>query len=377
MINFPKAADIQQSIFIGNWTDSIPIYHIPSMHALNQLVGYIKHINSGQGTVLYRGQCDLYQKVIPSIYHNEQTINKNIQLLQNAIDAILHDEPFLHFLGVRNNQINGWNLYEKLIIEAAFQHYGAKTYCVDFVDNHWTALWFGLNRLNQTNHYTLRNDTENDIGKRFITFSDNYCKKEYPVQPTISNIKISDNKLENLKINASHGTISLEELIEKVSQCKFKSDYKNWQKACAEIQDYNTQFKNREQAAHLYLFLYVAETNASCINGLYLGENTYTIDLRKALPSTFLRPCSQHGWIVRGKKEEFDYNSRIVCVIRVNVNLAKQMLGNGSLLSQANFFPNENIDQGYKILLERQQESRIKSKYNKIIPAGMIQDFNI
>ena len=131
----------------------------------------------------------------------------------------------------------------------------------------------------------------------------------------------------------------------------------------------------KENKSHIYLFLYVADTNAPCIHGLYFGSDTYTIDLRKALPSTFLRPCSQHGWIVRGKGVEYNFNDNIVCVVRISVELANRMLGNGILLSQENFFPGAEIDQGYKILLERQKESGIESKYPKIFPKGMIVDF--
>ncbi|MBR6677957.1 MAG: hypothetical protein IKL23_04440, partial [Oscillospiraceae bacterium] len=81
------------------------------------------------------------------------------------------------------------------------------------------------------------------------------------------------------------------------------------------------------------------------------------------------------GWVVRGKNVNYDFDSQISCVIRVNVDLAKEMLGSGTLLSQDNFFPDETIDQGYNILLERQKRSRLDSKYKKVIPSGMITDF--
>ena len=67
----------------------------------------------------------------------------------------------------------------------------------------------------------------------------------------------------------------------------------------------------------------------------------------------------------------------IRCVIRVSVDLAKEMLGSGTLLSQDNFFPDETIDQGYNILLERQKDSRLPSKYDKLLPPGMIVDFGL
>jgi len=45
MINYPRTTNFQGAIYVGNWgTSNIPIYNVPNMHALNQLVGYIKHI---------------------------------------------------------------------------------------------------------------------------------------------------------------------------------------------------------------------------------------------------------------------------------------------------------------------------------------------
>ena len=61
--------------------------------------------------------------------------------------------------------------------------------------------------------------------------------------------------------------------------------------------------------------------------------------------------------------------------MQISVSLVKKMLGNGALLSQENFFPNENIDQGYRILLMRQESSRLESDNPKILPENMITDF--
>lgn len=378
MINYPNVGvDIQKSILIGYWNDSlIPIFHVPSMHALNQLIGYVKHINAKSGTVLYRGQCDLYQSVTPSICHDRSSLIENQNLLQETIEAIRKENALMNFFGFRNKQVKGWELYENLIVEAALQHYGAKTYCVDFVDNHWTALWFGLNRwVKNSNQYIIRNEDEKDIGRRYISFLKTYCRQSLPPQPSLDDINIDDDKINELKEHASHGNITFEEVMASYRQSTLKKLNPKWKKQCNAIQTYNHQYDSNENTAHLYLFLYVAETNSACVNGLYMGEKTYTVDLRKALPSTFLRTCSQHGWIVRGIDSDFDFNSNICCVIRINVSLAKQMLGNGSLLSQENFFPNENVDQGYNILLLRQKGSRLETKHNKVIPAGMLPDF--
>ncbi len=377
MLYYPKAPDVQNTTLIGTWNDSeIPIYDVPDMHSLNQLVGYVKHINAGNGTVLYRGQCDLYKSVSPSIYHDLTDKDANIEKLNDSINSVLGDSPCLHFLGFRNETVGGWELYEKLVIEAALQHYGAKTFCVDFVDNHWTALWFGLYKWNaKDNKYEQR--ANNDVlGKsKYICYDKSYAKKGYPIEPILESIELSEQRLQTLEQDASHGTISLEELIRRNKNTKWKIEHKKWENACRKIDEYNLSIDSKESSSHMYLFLYVADTNVPCIHGLYFGSDTYTIDLRKALPSTFLRPCSQHGWIVKGKEPKYDFNNNVVCVVRISIDLAKSMLGNGTLLSQENFFPRAEIDQGYKILLERQNESGVKSKYPKILPEGMIVDF--
>ena len=90
MLIYPKALDVQNTTLIGTWNNSeIPIYDVPDMHSLNQLVGYVKHINAGNGTVLYRGQCKLYKSVSPSIYHDSSDTNINLQKLNESISSVL------------------------------------------------------------------------------------------------------------------------------------------------------------------------------------------------------------------------------------------------------------------------------------------------
>ena len=377
MVAYPKATDLQQSPMIGTWGETdIPVYEIPSMHALNQVVGYIKHINAGNGTVLYRGQCELYESVIPSIKHCMSEIEYHEGRLKDAISASIEDDPFRKFLGLRNSDIDGWKLYEKLIVEAVFQHYGAKTYCVDFVDNHWTALWFGLYEWDaKKKKYKCREHKGKAKLSPYITKSDRIAKQELPLKPCLESVVLSEEKIQILKECASHGSITLDELIKRNTRTKYEAQCRSWEAECKKIKQYNQEIDEIINAEHLYMFLYVAETNTSNIHGVYLGENTYTIDLRKALPSTFLRPCSQHGWIVRGKDCSYDFNSKIACVLQISVSLVIEMLGNGALLSQENFFPNEKIDQGYRILLMRQEGSRLESDNPKILPENMITDF--
>ncbi len=379
MIEYPKAHDFQKAAFVGTWGhSSIPIYDVPTMHSLNQLVGYVKHINAANGTVLYRGQCSLYEKVVPSIKHDLSTEDDNRVRLEDAMSAILAEEPLLKYLGLKNADVIGWELFQKLVVEAVLQHYGATTYCVDFVDNHWTALWFGLYKWDKTNsRYLLRNNSGCGEGGAHIIMSEQMNKRVFPPEPTFELTELDNIKLEELKEHAKHAPIPFDELVRRNKTKKFEIEYESWRRACALISNHNDSIDHMENSDHLFLFLYVADTNASNFRGVYMGEKTYTIDLRKVLPSNFLRPCSQHGWVVRGKDVNYDFDSQISCVVRVNIDLAKEMLGSGTLLSQENFFPDETIDQGYNILLERQKGARLKSKFKKVIPPGMITDFGL
>lgn len=377
MTQYPKSTDFQGATFIGKWGKTqTPIYDVPSMHSLNQLVGYVKHINAGNGTVLYRGQCKLYEKVIPSIKHDLSKEYEKSKKLNNTIENVLNDNPLKHFLGLKKAEITGWHLYESLVVEAMLQHYGATTYCVDFVDNHWTALWFGLYEWNSaTTQYKIRSNSFSGEDNPFIAKSDFVKLKPFPPKPEIEEVQLNEGDIEKIQFHSSRGSISYDELEKITIEYKHKGNLKKWESERKNVQEHNRRIDLLEKSDHLFLFLYVSETIASNVHGIYLGDNTYVIDLRKALPSTFLRPCSQHGWIVRGKEANYDFNKRVVCIIRISVDLAREMLGNGTLLSQENFFPNETIDQGYRVLLERQIGSRLISKHKKILPRNTIVEF--
>ena len=91
------------------------------------------------------------------------------------------------------------------------------------------------------------------------------------------------------------------------------------------------------------------------------------VDLRRALPSTFLRPGSQHGWTVKmnSPKEfmnrgDYSFAKNIVAILRIPLCVADELIG-GALLSQENLFPPEDYDQGYRILLQH-QDLAVKKK---------------
>lgn len=272
--------------YVKEWGDkrhSVPIYHADTPHAFNRVIGYARYINATAGTVLYRGQNNLHSSLLPSGARS----GKN-PVSEKIFEEVCQENNFSKFFGLERPEIKGWKEYNYMLIEAVLQHYGASTFCMDFVDNHWCALWFGLYKF-QNNHYHIRDDDGN-----------------------------------------------------------------------------------------LYVFLYVAETKGPCVGGMYIGDETYTVDLRKALPSTFQRPASQHGWVVRKKeRKSSNLDNHVVGIIEVSVHDAQKWLGNGLLLSEENFFPSYKIDQGYKVLLARQHRSGLYLNKGHVLPQNTICNYHL
>lgn len=389
MVEYPKTKSIQSTIYTGTWSDKkIPVYTVTSANGLNQLVGYVKHINAANGTVLYRGQCNLHPRVIPSICRDNTKIIKKAEQLEAVLNAMSNDTGVLSFWHLNKHEIAGWKMYQKLTIEATLQHYGADTFCVDFVDNHWTALWFGLYRWNRkTNSYEKRESTKNSSEDQFLNFDiciDSIVPVPTPPSPPTTS-DISKNLMEAICKRASDSGKPITEFVDRELNKMHTKSMSTWKQEVEKIKAKNesiqgilNKYHSDDNLGHMYLFLYVAETNSPTLYGVSMGEKTYTIDLRKALPSTFLRPCSQHGWIVREKNTGYCYEDRIACVIRINVDLVSKMLGKGSLVSEENFFPSEEYDQGYRVLLQRQKGTHIPTTADlpKILPENMISNIS-
>ena len=282
-----SVATIKGATIEGMWSDTdIPLFRVHTQHEFNQLVGYVKFINGSNGTVLYRGQNQKYDNLKPSGARDR--VNA---VSSDLIEQVIKDADMINYFKLDDPEINGWKKYQEIVIESVLQHYGAKTYCMDFVDNHWCALWFGLYRFNPNGTYIKRSD----------------------------------------------------------------------------------------RTGYIYFFLYLADTNGANIRGLYIGDEIYTVDLRKAIPSYFLRPASQHGWVVRKKERngDCDYKDNVLCVIEISVEDADNWLGNGTLLSQDNFFLDYLIDDGYNVLLSRQDRSGLyKNNYNLIFSPQTIQNYH-
>lgn len=382
-INRPKTDSINGTVRIGTWSSKeIPVYTVFDADGLNQIVGYVKLINAVNGTVLYRGQCDLYPSVIPSICREKEKLDSAKAELANILNKMVDDDGVKTYWHFEDNQdISSWKDYRKMILEATLQHYGAKTFCVDFVDNHWTALWFGLYRWNQEKKMHERRKAENKNSNEddLIVYDLSALPfRPEPAEPQYTTIEtLPQSDINMAKKLSGSSDKPIEDFLNHFVKKHNRGEKASWEEACKKYRKdpVRKQYLEDDKKAHMYLFLYVADTNAPTLRGVSIGKETYVMDLRKTIPSTFLRPCSQHGWIVRGNKEEkYCFETNIACVLRISVELVDQMLGEGLLNSPKNFFPSPKRDEGYNLLLSRQEGTSTvhDDEYPIILPMGTI-----
>ena len=281
----------------------VPVYDITSLSAFNQVIGHAKFINRAYGRVLYRGITKLYDNVRPSVFRNRKS--GEAKDLRTVINSIYKDKQFLSSLKINpasysapyNNdgEINSINRNNKYIIEALLQHYSGNTSFIDVVDNHWVALWMGLYECQHMGR-----------GKRYSR----YIKRIIPVHDFVE------------------GSTS----------------------------EHKSSRKLAEDNMYLYVLLIaVPDTDEKYACGVQESDDLVVVDLRKSLPSIFLRPHAQHALVVRKRQapraEDYDLASQVVGVIRVRIDYASQWLGDGTILTQDNLFPPPAFDQGYDNLL--------------------------
>ena len=261
--------------------EKVSVFDVPNIVSLNQIVGYAKYINRDSGEVFYRGQTKLYPTMCPSLFHGKTTPRarqKAQATLSQQIQKVIHDRQLCKEIGFNSDS-------DTIIIEGMLQHYGCKTKCIDVVDNHWIALWFGLNK-----YFAL-------------------TRKE--------------------NLYATYRT--------RVAIPPYTSDDE-----------------------YQYLIMICADKGQEVKQGVVYGKKVTTVDLRYALPSTFIRPHAQHGLVLKkvssGGDDTFDLANRVVAILRMKTTDVLNWIGNGTLLSQCSLFPAPPFDWGYNILLSRQTE---------------------
>lgn len=122
--------------------------------------------------------------------------------------------------------------------------------------------------------------------------------------------------------------------------------------------------------SHEYVYFYDNENEYSYIlliatdaimpseqQGVYIGQETKLIDLRKALPSYFLRSHTQHAYMLR-KTESYpeDYSNLVIGIAKIPTSLGLKWLGVNEFLTVSSLFLAAYFDSGYAILLKKYPE---------------------
>lgn len=297
--------------------NSVPIYEVFTVHELNQLVGYAKFLNREYGNVYYRGQCELYGTISPSIYRQFKKAQKADTEVNLQIAKITKDKNILRDLNISTDS----ETLIKAKIEGILQHYGAPTRFLDLVDNHWVSLWMGLFQYctkKQVNTYSF-------YQKRQF---DNVEKTSHLIEVAYENFKLK--KEERLKQE-------------------------------------NKDLEERNKSLYQYLLLLAFPYGKVTDVGVEETDDFTIIDLRNALPSIFLRPHAQHALVIKkkGVKNDplyYDVSGNVVGIVKIRIDRASEWLGNGTLMSVDNLFPSPLHDHGYDVLLSRDDlfEQRFK-----------------
>jgi len=135
-----------------------PIYEVTSVHALSQIIGHAKFNNQAYGNIFCRGECKLHDSLKPSLFRTRRNIETATTHVTQLIRKISDDQYMPNELKLGKYQEE----QKRHVIEGVLQHYGISTRFIDVVDNHWVALWMGLNRIEKSKqinsyyHYSER-----------------------------------------------------------------------------------------------------------------------------------------------------------------------------------------------------------------------------
>ncbi|MGV2964872.1 FRG domain-containing protein [Paenibacillus sp. AGC30] len=144
-----------------------PIFKVNSIHALNTLVGYCKHIYQEDGNIYFRGQTSLYGSMKPSLYRGITTF-KPLSRRQEKLNSLIRET---------SSKMRLLNKMDHKLIAPLIQHYGIQTDWLDLVDNLWVALWFSIHEYirpesNKRHEYVRRISKQSGSTYLYLMLSD-------------------------------------------------------------------------------------------------------------------------------------------------------------------------------------------------------------
>ena len=286
-----KNMSITGTSFVDNYTfrcgNVVPIYDVSTMHGLNQILGHLKFNNREFGDVYYRGQCKLYDSLIPSLFRkwdNEVNITlKRSDTLGQIINKMKKSPKIAKDLKLGTSKTaNRWK------VEGILQHYGVPTRCIDLVDNHWIALWMGLYEC----------EKQNKVSTYY-----HFKRRELPIVEMITGSKMMNDVLYQyvLLLALPYGDL-------KSDGITMSDDY-----VVVDLRKALSSVFLRPHAQH----------------GIVAAKNVK-------------KPKSI---------DDYDMASSVVGILRLRIDNVAKWLGEGLLVTQENLFPPPSMDKGYDQLL--------------------------
>ncbi len=265
----------------------VGIFEVSDYRALNQIIGYAKFLNTEYGDVYYRGETELHDTLLPSIARKAGRENYEREL-NRILSKTLSDVKF-----AKTAKLQGFKgkYNSRFVTEAMLQHYGYSTHFVDVVDNHWVALWFGLNQF-----------------KRIKNLSEYYLYEQRVVNP-IDLINADKEADAESEIYQYMILVAVDNNVAPVE----RGIYMGNDVIAIDLRSSLPSVFLRPHAQH----------------GLVIRRNTH-----------------QPG-------ESFDLASNVIAIIRLRIDRVAAWIGEGNLLSNQNLFPSPAYDYGYEILLQR------------------------
>lgn len=132
----------------------------------------------------------------------------------------------------------------------------------------------------------------------------------------------------------------------------------------ADGREYIHMFENDDdEYGYVFLIGCDAQDKNPYQAGIYRSPSTIMVDLRKAVPSFFLRPHAQHALMLRKRSDKYenfmDYTDRIIGIAKIRVKDGLKWIGQTGLLSVQSLFPPPYYDAGYANLLNEYKKPLI------------------
>lgn len=325
---------------------------------LIQAIGYLKYNLSQKGyDVVLRGQQQLYGNLKPSLFRNvgnsqdeydvaEADFNKRILNAKKEFKK----RYFEYSQKESNKKLESLqkDMYDFIDVKRQFfppllQHYGIKTPWLDVVDNIWVALWFSCwecDRVIPVSDTGYINQKE--LYKEVARYSVYHERKEIKGHIAFLN---EIEKMNSIIHGQEKKMISFM-LASDVPIERRRNIITKYQEKISH--DYMIIEKWKQMPSYCYIILLKVPRNSKQI----AQDKIRVVDLRKKIPSYYLRPHAQHALVMRRKQgEDQDLISSIAGIIRVKLEDALQWLGMGQTLSVKNLFPSPCFDHGLRKLL--------------------------